>query len=328
VQAHVFPGAPIRYFVAVFWNTHAKLNPSRSGPAEDPAELHRLVVRHYGDAMDAVGKHFPDAPRDLFEELKREARTVRSSLEPHLHPGILDDLGKRFTVVVEEFGKRVNGYLRRQDSETREILKLVSAMTETLGKHDKDYSLRFQGITKKLKSLSTSSDLAEIKWQLAAEVEQLEKSVADMTRDTAGSILRLQESIAQFQPRKTEAPPAAVGPAGPVASAAAAVEPLKARRRFCVGLYLIEPVTESALSFLYSRCAPGDALEKTRQGEYIIVKDCTLLDMADEVGKVRKELERMGITTKAGAAEMMKGEQKEVVVGRARASAGALLNTR
>ena len=58
-----------------------------------------------------------------------------------------------------------------------------------------------------------------------------------------------------------------------------------------------------------------------------MVKDCTLLDMADEVSKVRKELERMGLTCKAGAAEMMKGEAKEVVVGRARSSAGALLSS-
>lgn len=289
--------------------------------SDDPAESHKLIVKHYGDAMDAVTKHFPDVPKDLFEELKRETRTVRASLEPHLHRGILEDLGERFTVVVEEFGKRVNGYLRRQDQETRDILKLVSTMTDTIAKHDRDYGLRFQGITKKLKTLTSSSDLAEIKWQLAAEVEQLEKSVADMNHDAASSLLRLRESVAHFEPRKIEPAPAA--PAA--APTAATSEPLKARRRFCVGLFLIEPVTESGLSFLYSRCSPGDALEKTRQGEYIIVKDCTLLDMADEVAKVRKELERMGITCKAGAAEMMKGEQKEVVVGRARASAGALL---
>ena len=320
--------------MAIFWNTHSRLTPGRLGgnaASDDPAEAHKLVVRHYGDAMDAAAKHFPDAPRDLFEELKRETRTVRASLEPHLHPGILDDLGARFTTVVEEFGKRVNGYLRRQDQETRDILKLVSTMTDTLGKQDNEYSLRFQGITRKLKTLTSSSDLSEIKWQLAAEVEQLEKSVADMNRDTASSILRLRESVAQFEPKKPEAGAGTSGPgmAGPSAAAVNALaEPLRARRRFCVGLFLLEPVTESALSFLYSRCSPGDALEKTRQGEYIIVKDCTLLDMADEVSKVRKELERMGITCKAGAAEMMKGEQKDVVVGRARASAGALLASR
>lgn len=319
VQSSTFSRAADKLDVAIFWNTQARLSANRAAPSDDPAESHKLTVKHYGDAMDAVAKHFPDAPRDLFEELKREVRTVRSSLEPHLHRGILDDLGARFTTAVEEFGKRVNGYLRRQDQETRDILKLVSAMTETIGKHDTDYSLRFQGITRKLKTLTSSSDLTEIKWQLAAEVEQLEKSVADMNRDTAASILRLQQSVAHFE-KKAEPPPVAASPLP------GTPEPLKARRRFCVGLFLIEPVTESALSFLYSRCSPGDALEKTRQGEYIILKDCTLLDMADEVAKVRKELERMGITCKAGAAEMMKGEEKAVVVGRARASAGALLS--
>jgi hypothetical protein len=305
--------------VAIFWSGNGRLSSGNGGgrqAPEDPADNLKLVVEHYGDAMDALGRYFPDVPKDLFDELKKETRAVRAELEPQAQRGILDDLGKRFSTVVEEFGKRVNGYLRRQDQEAREILKIVSAMTETLGRHDKDYSLRFQGITRKLKELASSSDLAQIKWQLAAEVEQLEKSVADMNRDTASSIHRLHESLSQFEPRKA-APAAVESVAGP--------EPLKARRRFCVGLFLLEPVTESALSFLYSRCSPGDALEKTRQGEYIIVKDCTLLDMADEVSKVRKELERMGILCKAGAAEMMKGEAKEVVIGRARASAGALL---
>lgn len=300
------------------WNTNHRMPQQH---ADDPADTHKLVVQHYGDAMDAVVKQFPDAPKDLFEELKRETKAIRASLQPHLHRGIFDDLGQRFTTVVEEFGKRVNGYLRRQDQETREILKLVSSMTDTLGRQDKEYSLRFQGISKKLKTLTSSSDLAEIKWQLAAEVEQLEKSVADMNRDTVHSILRLQEGIAHFEPAKIS-PLAAAVAEPPHASP----EGLKARRRFCVGLFLLEPVTESALSFLYSRCLPGDALEKTRQGEYIIVKDCTLLDMADEVSKVRKELERMGLTCKAGAAEMMKGEPKEVVIGRARSSAGATLS--
>jgi len=310
-------------FVAMFWAPQNKI-----AAGDDRVDVHKLLVRHYGDAMDALAKHFPETPRDLFDELKKELRVIRASLEPHLHQALLDDLGRRFTYVAEEMGKRVNGYLRRQDQETRDILKLMSTMTETISRHDKDYAIRFQGITKKLKNLTASVDLAELKWQLAAEVEQLEKTVADMSRDTGTSIARLQESLAHYEAKPEGGHKGDGRSLDAMSAALAGPEPLKARRRFCVGLFLIEPVTESALSFLYSRCLPGDALEKTRQGEYIIVKDCTLLDMASEAANVRRELERMGIGCKAGAAEMMKGESKDVVVGRARASAGATLAAR
>ena len=316
--AHSLRFASDMSHVAMFsWSTNSRM----AERVENPAETHKLVIEHYGDAMDALARHMPEAPKDLFEELKRETRAIRANLQPLAPGGILDDLGSRFTTVVEEFAKRVNGYLRRQDQETRDILQLVSSMTDTLGRQDNEYSLRFQNITKRLKALSGSSDLAQIKWQLTAEVEQLEKSMADMNRDTAGSILRLRQGITQFEPKKVTALPV------PLAAVSSA-DVLKTRGRCCIGFFLLEPVTESALSFLYSRCLPGDALEKTRQCEYIIVKDCSLLDMADEVSKVRKELERMGITCKAGAAEMMRGESKDVVVGRARASAGATLSAK
>ena len=76
----------------------------------------------------------------------------------------------------------------------------------------------------------------------------------------------------------------------------------------------------------HARCSASDALERTRQGEYVLVRDCTLLDMADEVTLVRRQLERMGITVQAGAAELLKGETKDQVVGRAREAAGATLS--
>ena len=298
------------------WNAHNRL-----AGGDDGGDAHKAVVHHWGESIDACAKYFPDAPRELFEELKAELKSIRANLAPHLHRGLLDDLGKRYTDVLAEFGKRIQGQMRRQDQEAREIVKLVGSMTETLGRQDKDYGVRFQNIAKKLKVLTTGTDLAEIKWQLAAEVEQLEKSVADMNRDTASALLRLQDSIVGHERQLPVVPASMPGMAELRAEAGKAV----ARRRFCVGLYLIDPVTEPALALLHSRCDVGDALEKTRQGEYIIVKDCTLLEMADEVGKVRQHLERMGITCRSGAAEMMKGEIKETVIGRARESAGATL---
>lgn len=283
-------------------------------PGEDLGDTHKAIVGHWGCAVDAAAKHFPDAPRELFDELKGELKAIRGNLAPHLHRGLFDDLGERFTKVLEEFGKRIQGQMRRQDHEAREIVKLVGSMAETLGKQDREYGVRFQNISKKLRALTAGTDLAEIKWQLAAEVEQLERSVADMSRDTAAALARLQESIGMHERELPVVPVAVPDPSKPVA-----------RRRFCVGLYLIDPVTEPALSLLHSRCDPGDALEKTRQGEYIIVKDCTLVDMAGEVARVRQQLARMGVVCKSGAAEMMRGEGKDTVIGRARESAGATL---
>ena len=72
--------------------------------------------------MEAVVKHLPDSPKDLFDEPRRQLKTIRASVQPALDMPGITDTRDRFQGAVEDYGKKLTGYLRRQERETMEIL--------------------------------------------------------------------------------------------------------------------------------------------------------------------------------------------------------------
>ena len=93
------------------------------------------------------------------------------------------------------YNKEIESDLNLQTREAKQVMAIVAVMAESMADREKQYNVRFRGIGKKLRVLTTSNDLAEIRRKLEAEVTQLEKYVDDMARDTESAVSRVQMEL-------------------------------------------------------------------------------------------------------------------------------------
>lgn len=278
---------------------------------DDLSEIHRSLTEAYGAAIDAVAERMPDSPKELFEDPRRNLKSLKSAAQSSLPKSDLQKLAQQVTAQITDYGQRISGYLKRQQKETKDILDLLSSVTDTVSKRDKENSVRLQSISKKLRLLTTTDDLAEIKWKLAQEVEQFEKSIADMDRTNEAALDRLRDSVKRVEP----------APSRPAATAAASTPfPRKPGVRFCLGLIQLSAPSSEASALISTRIDADDRVEKLSDLEYLVLKAGTLIETADLLELLRRELERHRIDAQVGAAEQTRGESKEELLARARES--------
>lgn len=271
---------------------------------DDLAVTQKALLDAYAAAIDAVAEKMPDSPRELFEDARQKLKQRRAALAGTFTLTDIQKQGVSTTADIGDYGQRITGYLRRQQAETRDILELLSTVTDTVSKRDKENSVRLQNITKKLRLLTTAEDLAEIKWKLTQEVEQFEKSIAEMDRTNEAAIERLRESARR--------------PATPNASP---LPPRKPGVRFCLGLIqLLTPAAGDADTVIRASVDADDRVEKLSEREYVILKAGSLVETADLLELIRRELERSRIDALVGAAEQTRGETKDQLLERARQS--------
>ena len=277
---------------------------------DDLSEILRSLTEAYGAAIEAVAERMPDSPKELFEDPRRQLKSLKGAAQSSLPKSDLQKLAQQVTAQITDYGQRISGYLKRQQKETKDILDLLSSVTDTVSKRDKENSVRLQSISKKLRLLTTTDDLAEIKWKLAQEVEQFEKSIADMDRTNEAALDRLRDSVKRVEP----------APSRPAAVAASTPFPRKPGVRFCLGLIQLSAPSSEASALISTRIDADDRVEKLSDLEYLVLKAGTLIETADLLELLRRELERHRIDAQVGAAEQTRGESKEELLARARAS--------
>ncbi len=277
---------------------------------DDVADAYKHLVEGFGGVMDAVVKYLPDSPKELFDEPRRQLKTIRASVQPSLDKKGIADTRDRFSNAVEDYGKKLTGYVRRQERETMEILDLLSSVADQFAKRDKDHGGRMQSIARKLRLLTTGTDLAEIKWKLAQEVEQLEKAMTAMTESNQAALTRLQESLSQRAPSAPEPSRTVAGPA---------VQRRPGRQ--CMALFAVQSADRRASAIIGAFREPQDHFEPLSANEFGLTKECSLMDMIAVMEAVREQLHEAGFDCQAGVAERLRGEDSAEFIRRARESA-------
>ena len=279
---------------------------------DDISETYKHLIEGLGAVMDAVVKYLPDSPKELFDEPRRQLKTIRAGVQSTLDKEGITDTRDRFNGAVEDYGKKLTGYVRRQERETMEILDLLSSVADQFAKRDKDHGGRMQSIARKLRLLTTGTDLAEIKWKLAQEVEQLEKAMEDVTRGNEAVLQRLQESLVD---KRSPAPLLMDGN-----------RPVVQRRpgRQCLAVFVVEAADRRVSTIVGSFREAQDHFECLSPTEFALTKECSLMDMINVMEAIREQLQKAGFECQTGAAERLRGEEKEDLLRRARESANTL----
>jgi uncharacterized protein YukE len=159
----------------------------------DLEEIMDTALAGYRAALDSVVMHTPKMLRDQSTDLKKNLRQIRARLEGQPSTALLRETVKEVDRELANWGKRTEASFEAQEKETKDAMAAVAVMAEALGAHEKTYGVRFRGISKTLRVLTTSNDISEIRKKLQGEIELLEQYVNQMTQESESALGRLKD---------------------------------------------------------------------------------------------------------------------------------------
>lgn len=153
------------------------------------------LLGSYRSAIAMLGEYTPRTPPDLYADHRERLRSLARRLAGQPSAGQLKETEQLLAQELETYGRKLEQHIRRQEKEAREIMATLSVMIESMAAREKTYNVRFRGISKKIRELSSVDNLSEIRQRLADQVIQLERYVADMARDTDAAVARVREEL-------------------------------------------------------------------------------------------------------------------------------------
>lgn len=159
----------------------------------DLEEILETALAAYRGSLDSVVNHTPKMLRDQSGDLKKNLRQIRARLEGQPSTALLKETVKEVDRELANWGKNTEASFEEQERETKDAMAAVAVMAEALGSHEKTYGVRFRGISKKLRLLTTSNDISEIRKKLQSEIELLEQYVNQMTQESDSALDRLRD---------------------------------------------------------------------------------------------------------------------------------------
>ncbi|MFN0169119.1 MAG: hypothetical protein ACKV22_22060 [Bryobacteraceae bacterium] len=162
---------------------------------DDLESLFRQLLACYQEAISGFAKHLPASPKSLFEEPRSQLKAIKSGLGSHPNRGNIEAAREELDRLLKAFGRHLDDYLKQQEKDTKEVMAIIARLTESLARRDTQHSVRFHGITRKLRLLATGQDLEVIKRGLSEEVTQLERYIEDMDRENREAVERLRDDL-------------------------------------------------------------------------------------------------------------------------------------
>jgi hypothetical protein len=147
----------------------------------------------YRGALDSIVNHSPKTLREQAADLKKNLRQIRARIDGLPSLALMKETSKDVDREIANWGKATEASFEAQERETKEAMAAVAVMAEALGAHEKTYGVRFRGISKKLRLLTTSNDISEIRKKLQGEIELLEQYVNQMTQESESALERLRD---------------------------------------------------------------------------------------------------------------------------------------
>lgn len=153
------------------------------------------ALQLWRSSMLTLSETMPLVPKQISEPHRRGIKLLVEEFPTRPAPNQIEQRRQQTTEVLKSYGQQMGGFIESQEREAKAVLTSVAQLTETLSGFDQRYSVRLQGITKKLRLLATSNDLSEIRQKLSAEVNALEKCLEEQQRDTKAAVGRLSQDM-------------------------------------------------------------------------------------------------------------------------------------
>lgn len=314
---------------------------------DDLSGLFNLAVEVYGETIEDIGKHFPDSNKPLREEYRKKLKQIRGALLVTPDRQTITETRKRLDAELQAHGKTLGEHVHQQESDVKQIMGMIASMADSMATREKQHNVRFKGIAKQLRLLTTAQDLGEIRQKLAAEIDQLEKYVEEMARDTQEALDRVQTDLRSRE--KKERTQCWLEPGlDPVTQIAGRPDAIKylaqvkrTDMRFCIGRFSVtgyKPLFEKQgavvvnsilqeIAFRLKDLFKDAALvARWSDADFLVVVDSPLTDLAVRISEVERKLsltftvpgrgDRIVVSVHGSAVQSLRTETAEEMVKR------------
>ena len=306
-------------------------------------ELLHDAVKAYQTLIDLLIAHIPKAARDFSQEHKKRLKQIRNLLDSKPTKPLLGEVRQQLEKSITAFTQALDTQLGHQEKETRQVMAIVAVMAESMADREKQYNVRFRGIGKKLRVLTTSNDIAEIRRKLEAEVSQLEKYVDEMARDTESAVSRVQLELRQKEPPPTPSAAEMPASASRLSGRRDAEQAIESRRRldmrFCAARFSIDNMTAIASQFglpaaaglmdqvgqhIRQRFADPDLICRWSDNDLVAISDLGLPEVAMRVADLETAIagpyssgsREVTLAIRTCVIERIRGERGQETIGR------------
>jgi diguanylate cyclase (GGDEF)-like protein len=96
---------------------------------------------------------------------------------------------------------RTQTYLRQKTAEMKDLMLLVAKTAESVGDRDQRHNTHLQSLTSRLKQISELEDISRLRSSLVSSVEELSRTVEQMTHDTQQTMRALEVELSNYRSR-------------------------------------------------------------------------------------------------------------------------------
>lgn len=156
------------------------------------------------DLLRVMGESGAQACPPLGEELQAQVTGLQQRLKSDPEPAAVGRTNGEAQTVLRAWGERASDYYKGKATEVRELMLVVAQAAESVGERDMRYTGEFSSLTERLQTIANLEDLTHLRSALAANVGELKKCIAQMTKDSHESVNRLNAELATYRSRLEE----------------------------------------------------------------------------------------------------------------------------
>lgn len=142
----------------------------------------------------------PHLGEDLRSQLIRLQRRLRGDPEPVALGPTKSDAEK----TLRAWGERASHYYKSKAGEVRELMLVLAQAAESAGERDQHYTSEFSSLTERLQAIADLEDLTKLRGALTANVVELRRCIAQMTKANGDSVKRLNDELVTYRNRLEE----------------------------------------------------------------------------------------------------------------------------
>jgi len=172
---------------------------------EDDAEhLLRTTLDSYHAALTTVGEAAAQACPAAGEDLQSVLQNLSAALSNPVSEMEVARITQAVQDALKSWAENTFRLFRQSTEEMQDVLLMAGMAAENVGERDKRYTKRFTEFTQRLQATSKLSDTTAIRQSLGQHTADLRSYVAQMVKESEGTIAQLRAQIANYESKLEE----------------------------------------------------------------------------------------------------------------------------
>jgi diguanylate cyclase (GGDEF)-like protein len=171
---------------------------------EDAEQLLRAALDSYHVAVDSVGEAAAQACPPAGESLQAALQKLSAALAKSSSETEVTGVTRAIQSELKSWAEQASQLFRQTSSEIQEVLLMAGTAAQQVGERDRRYTKRLTEFGDRLQTTSKLGDLVTVRQSLGQHTADLRSYVAQMVKESDGTIAQLRAQIASYESRLEE----------------------------------------------------------------------------------------------------------------------------